>query len=346
MHRHKHLFEQVLSFNNLLRAAREALRGKRFREPGSTFLSDLERNLVELHSELATGNYRPGAYRYFRIQEPKERLIAAAPFRDRVVHHAIVRVIQPLFEPRFIEDSFASRPGKGTHAAMRRAAEFSQRYKYALKCDVEKYFPSIDHSLLKSFIARVIGDQRLLELISHILNSHHHSVRKHWPSGSHLFEVERIKSGLPIGNLTSQFFANVYLNSLDHFVKHDLRVKGYVRYLDDFVLFGNDKAKLKDQGRQVKANLGELRLRMHPDKYRLLPTRCGVDFVGFVVHSDGRIRVRTSTARRFQRRFLEMRWEAKSGRRPMASLTTSVRAWTSHVKHAQTQGLRQAVLNR
>lgn len=346
MHRHKGLFEQVISFNNLLGAAREALRGKRFREPGASFLADLERHLVELHAELSFGSYRPGAYRYFRIHEPKERLVAAAPFRDRVVHHAIVRVIQPLFERRFIEDSFASRPGKGTHAAMRRAAEFSQRYKYALKCDVEKYFPSIDHSLLKRFIARVIGDQRLLELISHILNSHHHSVRKRWPSGSHLFEVELIKSGLPIGNLTSQFFANVYLNALDHFVKHDLRVKGYVRYLDDFVLFGNDKAILKDQGRQVKAKLGELRLRMHPDKYRLLPTDCGVDFVGFVVNSDGRIRVRSSTVRRFQRRFLEMRWEAKHKRSSVARMTMSVCAWIGHVKHAQTQGLRQAVLNR
>jgi len=346
MHRYKHLFEQVASFNNLLAAARDALRGKRAREPGASFYADLEKQVVDLHAELSADVYSPGDYHYFRIHEPKERLVAAAPFRDRVVHHAIVRVIQPLFERRFIEDSFASRPGKGTHAAMRRAAQFARRFKYALKCDVEKYFPSIDHGVLMALVGRVIGDRRLLALIGMILDSHHDHVRQVWAVGGDLFDVELHKCGLPIGNLTSQFLANVYLDSLDHFVKHDLRVKGYGRYLDDFVLFGDDQRVLKEHGRLVKEKLAELHLRMHPDKYRLLPTCCGVDFVGFVVRADGRIRVRTATARRFHRRFHSMRWEVKQRWRSAASVTTSVRAWVAHVKHAQSVGLRRAVLSR
>ena len=136
MRRHKHLFEQVVSFQNLLAAARAALQGRRSRQPGAAFYADLESQVVDLQAELSTGVYRPGDYHYFQIHEPKERTVAAAPFRDRVVHHAIVRVIQPIFEKRFIEDSFASRPGKGTHAAMRRASQFAQRYPYALKCGV------------------------------------------------------------------------------------------------------------------------------------------------------------------------------------------------------------------
>jgi hypothetical protein len=346
MHRHKRLFDQVASLNNLLAAARDALRGKRSREPGASFYADLEQQVVDLHTELSSDSYLPGDYHYFRIHEPKERLVAAAPFRDRVVHHAIVRVIQPLFERRFIEDSFASRPGKGTHAAMRRAVQFARRFQYALKCDVEKYFPSIDHGVLMSLVGRVIGDRRLLALIGKILDSHHDGMRQVWPAGGALLDVEIHKCGLPIGNLTSQFLANVYLDTLDQFVKHDLRVKGYVRYLDDFLLFGDDRRRLKEHGRQVQEKLAELHLRMHPDKYRLLPTRCGVDFVGFVVWADGRIRVRTATARRFHQRFRVMRWEVKQRRRSAASVTTSVCAWVAHVKHAQSVGLRRAVLSR
>jgi retron-type reverse transcriptase len=225
MHRYKYLFEQVVSFENVLAAALEALRGKRWCEPGASFYADLERRVVDLQAELSGEVYRPGEYHYFRIHEPKERLVVAAPFRDGVVHHAIVRVIQPIFERRFIEDAYASHPGKGTHAAMRRASQFARRFDYALKCDVQKYFPSIDHGVLMFLVSRVIGDDRLLTLMTKVLETHHDLVRQEWSSGGDFFEVRLRKCGLPIGNLTSQFFANVYLNSLDHFVKHELRLK-------------------------------------------------------------------------------------------------------------------------
>jgi retron-type reverse transcriptase len=165
MKRHKHLFEQAASLANLLGAAKQALLGKRSRQPGASFFMDLEKELVLLHEELQCGSYRPGAYHYFTIREPKERLVAAAPFRDRVVHHAVVRVIQPLFERRFIEDSFASRPGKGTHAAMRRAAIFAKQYHYALKCDV--------HICRLSFVSSHLSFRLLLDVVIEALSLRH-----------------------------------------------------------------------------------------------------------------------------------------------------------------------------
>ena len=328
MHTHRRLFERVSMLENLIRAARAALRGKRMRLPGAAFFADFEKEVFSLHDELSNGSYRHGGYTYFTIHEPKERVVAAAPFRDRVVHHAIVRVIEPIFEPRFIEDSYACRRGKGTHAAMRRAAAFARRFPYALKCDVRKYFPSIGHEVLIGLLRRVIADERLMALIEAILRTHEDGFGR----------------GLPIGNLTSQFFATVYLNPLDHFVKHELRVTGYVRYMDDFLLFGDDRAVLRAQGRQVREKLAELRLAVHPDKYRLGPTACGVDFAGFVVYADGRVRVRSASVRRFSRRYKNMLWRLRGRCMPAARVTQSVRAWVAHASHAQSNGLRRAVL--
>jgi RNA-directed DNA polymerase len=344
MHTHRHLFERICTLENLFAAAKGALRGKRSRGPGFAFWTELEHEVCTLHDDLSSGSYRHGGYRYFTIHEPKERLVAAAPFRDRVVHHAIVRVIEPIFERRFIEDSFACRRGKGTHAAMRRAAQFARRFPYALKCDVRKYFPSIDHGVLIAHLSRVIADEKLLALIGGILDSHADGARQEWPPGGDLPDVRLCKRGLPIGNLTSQFFANVYLNPLDHFVKHELRVKGYVRYLDDFLLFGPDRATLRQQGAAVREKLAELRLEMHPDKYRLLPTRRGVDFAGFVVFADGRIRVRSSSVRRFDERYKRLLWHARHRRESPAVVTQSVCAWVAHARHAHSFGLRGSVL--
>jgi len=343
MKRHKHLFEQVCSWDNVLAASREALRGKRRGAAAARFFLEWEKEVVALVEELRTGSYRHGPYHYFTIHEPKERLVAAAPFRDRVVHHALVRVLEPIFEGRFIEDSFACRKGKGTHAAMRRAAEFAQRFPYALKCDVQRYFPSIDHGMLRGLLARVVGDARVLALIDEILGSHHDHVRQEW--GADLWAVEAHPCGLPIGNLTSQFFANIYLNQLDHFVKHTLRVKGYVRYVDDFILYGRSREELRCWGAQIREHLAGLRLRIHPDKYRLGPTRLGVDFAGFVVFADGRRRVRAANVRRFHRRLRGMLHEVRRGRRSLREVGVCVRAWVAHAAHAQSWRLRRAVLS-
>ncbi len=197
MHSHRHLFERIASLENLMAAAHAALRGKRTRLPGAAFLADFEKEVFALHEELWAGTYQHGGYTYFTIHEPKERLVAAAPFRDRVVHHAIVRVIEPIFEKRFIEDSFACRRDKGTHAAMRRAAGFARRFPYALKCDVRRYFPSIDHEVLVGLLKRVITDGRLMGLIGSILDTHADGERQEWPPAATCWTCGPASGGCP-----------------------------------------------------------------------------------------------------------------------------------------------------
>jgi RNA-directed DNA polymerase len=346
MKRVGNLYEQIVSFDNLRQAADAALkRGKRRKMPGARFFLNLEHELAELHCELNTGAYRHGGYTYFNIHEPKERQVAAAAFRDRVVHHAIVRVLEPVFETRFIFDSYACRKNKGTHAGMRRASEFAQKYKYALKCDVRRYFPSIDHGVLMKLIGRVIKDARTKDLIRNVLRSHADGVETEWV-GEGLFDVQRRSRGLPIGNLTSQFLANVYLNALDQFVKHELRCVGYVRYVDDFLLFADSREQLRQWGARVREKLTELGLTIHPDKYRLGPTDRGVDFCGFVVFASGRIRVRKDSVRRFTRKYRNNLWRLARRQIPVSRVSQSVAAWVGHVCHAQSYKLRAAVLCR
>jgi len=345
MRRHRHLYDRVASFENLMAAAGTALRGKRGRAPGAVFFAGLEHEVAALHRELREGSYRHGPYHYFQIHDPKTRTVAAADFRDRVVHHAIVRVLEPLFDGRLIEDTYACRKGRGNHAAMRRAAGFARRFAFALECDVSRYFPSIDHDVLLAQVERVVADPRLLGLIRHVVASHADVETTEWVGGG-LFDVRVRRRGLPIGNLTSQFLANLYLSPLDHFVKHELRLPGYVRYLDDFRLFDHDRSRLRAHGRAAKSKLAELRLTMHPDKYRLRPTRVGVDFVGFVVFADGRIRMRRASVRRFERRYRRRRWEVERFGADAAALSASVRSWVAHAQHAHSQGLRREVLGR
>lgn len=346
MKRHKNLWPSICSFENIEAAAREAMLGKRGKAAGARFFGEWEQEVVRLERELGGGSYRPGSYHYFKIHEPKERVVAAAPFRDRVVHHALVRVIEPLFEPRFIEDSYACRKGKGTHAGMRRALEFAKRFPWAIKCDIRRYFPSIDHAILRGQLRRVIGDPVALRLIDLILASHVERTETRWPEGGDLFDAEQCAVGLPIGNLTSQFFANIYLDGFDHFVKQSLRAKGYVRYVDDFLIFGGSRSEVRERGEAAREFLRGLRLEIHPDKYRSVRCADGVDFCGFVVRADGRVKVRESGVRRFKRRYRKLLQQARHGRVPISDVTQSVRAWVAHAEHAQSWGLRRAVLSR
>jgi RNA-directed DNA polymerase len=194
--RHAGLFEKVLRFDNLLGAARRAARGKRDRPAVARFEFHLERELLTLQTELAEGTYRPGAFFTFEIRDPKRRSICAAPFCDRVVHHAVCGVLEPLFDRRLIFDTCACRPGKGTHAAIARAQHFARRYRYFLKCDVRRFFASVDHNLLRALLQRMFKDAPLLDLLGRIL--------AHNPPGA---EPGR---GLPIGNLTSQHFGSLF----------------------------------------------------------------------------------------------------------------------------------------
>jgi len=231
MKRHGNLWQRMISFPNLLRAAELAQRGKRFRPDVARFHFDLERELWQLHSELTDQTYQPGNYHTFHIYEPKKRLISAAPYRDRVVHHALTRVLEPIFERSFIFDSYACRKFKGTHAAVDRAQQFAGRFRYVLKADIRKFFPSMDHEILNGLIARKIKDAHVQWLIARIIagSNPQEAVTMYFP-GDNLFTPMERRRGIPIGNQTSQFFANVYLNPLDHFVKDELRFGGYARF--------------------------------------------------------------------------------------------------------------------
>lgn len=235
MKRYGNLWHQIIDFENLLEAARKAQRSKRFRPNVLAFNYTLEDQLLRLQHELQTQTYQPGDYRTFRIFEPKPRLISAAPYRDRVVHHALCNIIVPIFEQTFIDDSYANRSGYGTHRALRRFTKFARSHRLILQCDVQKYFPSIDHEILKAVIRRKIKCPETLWLIEQIIDrSNEQDPVLHYFPGDTLLTPNERRKGLPIGNLTSQFFANCYLNGLDHFVKEDLKAKCYLRYVDDF----------------------------------------------------------------------------------------------------------------
>ncbi len=233
------LFPRVTAWENLLLAYRKAARGKRGRPAAAEFEFQLADRLLELQAELDVGTYRPGDYRHFTIHEPKRRRISAAPFRDRVVHHALCNVIEKLFEARFYRHSYANRAGKGTHRAIDQLQAYARRYRYALRLDIVQHFASIDHTILRQELFRVISDERVRWLINVILAGGEGVLAGEYDMvyfpGDDLFARTRPR-GLPIGNLTSQFFAIIFLDPLDHFVKEQLGVPAYIRYVDDFVL--------------------------------------------------------------------------------------------------------------
>lgn len=344
----RHLFEAICSFANLLVAYKLARKAGRSKPGPVTLDYDLENELWTLHAELVSGRYRPGPYRSFYVHEPKRRLISAAPFRDRVVHHAIVRVLEPLFESRFIADSYACRKGKGTHAAVFRAHGWVRRYRYCLRADVVRFFPSVDHGVLTRTVSRVLGCRRTLRLLSVILSGGAHVLREQFPGtlfpGDDLTALVRPR-GLPIGNLTSQFLANVHLDPLDHFVKETLRARGYVRYADDFRLFADCKQELHAHRRSMERFLGELRLVLHDRKTQVQPCRSGVPFLGFVLLPNGRRKLQRGCVRRFRKRLRRLSRDLEAGRTTQEDVSTSVRSWLAHAAHANARRISQQVLS-
>lgn len=338
-------YEEVYNWDNLLLAWSNAAKGKRYREAAARFELDLGENLARLRAELRDHSYHPGPYNSFYIHDPKRRLISAAPFRDRVVHHALCNVIVPVFERGFIHDSYANRVGKGTHAALRRAQEFCRRFPYVMSCDVRQFFPSIDHKILRSILARLIRDGAVLTLIDKILHSGAELFtavyRMVYFPGDDLFAALRPR-GLPIGNLTSQFWANCYLDPVDHFVKRELRCKGYVRYVDDMLLFGNSTRELYAWKLALMDRLARHRLTIHEKRTQAAPTRDGVPFLGFVV-SPRRFRLKRRKGIAYQRRLRRMAVEYHKGRIDMPQVSASVRGWVGHAAFGDTGGLRRAV---
>ena len=308
------LWEQVTGFDALCCAARRASRGKRDRSSVARFLERLEPQVLALQAELQKGSYRPGEPQQFEIHDPKQRTITAAPFRDRVVHHALMAPLEPLFERRMVAHSFACRRGKGTHAALDHAQRQVRRTEWFHRFDVARCFDSIRHDLVLAAVRRCVRDPRVLRLFRTVIESGGTSGR-----------------GLPIGSLTSQWSANLLLDRLDHFVLEQVRPRGYVRYMDDFVLFDSDKARLKTM-RSDACRFLEVELDLQPKQRSLQLARCGdgLPFLGWRLYPRMR-RIRPENLRRIRRRLATHRRKIGHGR-PPEDFAPSTRAIIEHLR--------------
>jgi retron-type reverse transcriptase len=251
---HDQLFARVANFQALHAAALRAVKGKRKKPGAASFFANLERELLVLERQLREGKYRPGRYVAFEVNDPKKkRIVSAAPFRDRVVHHALCAVVEPIFDAGFIANTFANRVGKGTHRAIAAYERYRNCHGYVLRCDIFRYFPAIDHAILKADFRRRIGCPQTLALLDFIVDASNAQEPVHlYFDGDDLFTPFERRRGLPIGNLTSQFFANLYLDAFDHFVTVALRAP-HVRYVDDFVLFHDDPDRAVLRGPTAQA---------------------------------------------------------------------------------------------
>ncbi len=347
MKRYRNLYPAIHAFGNLFDAYRTARRGKRRRPNVAEFEYRQEEELVQLQDQLAARTWRPGPYRHFTLYEGKPRRISAAPFRDRVVHHALCNIIEPIWERRFIHDSYACRKGKGQHAALDRCTRFARSHPYVLRCDIVQFFPSMDHEILSGLLERHIADPDVMMTIGHILDSgkgiHDAAYRMQWYPGDDLLAAARPR-GLPIGNQTSQFWANVYLHGLDEFVKRELGCRAYLRYCDDFLLFAGDKPTLHRRRREIETFLAGLRLRIHPHKTAVQPVSAGFPFLGFTVYPDHR-RLARHNGVRYRRRWRRMVEDLAAGRIDLDTLESALNGWIGHVRHGDTWGLRRAIIS-
>ncbi|MEO0968187.1 MAG: reverse transcriptase domain-containing protein [Cyanobacteria bacterium J06639_18] len=346
MKRHGNIYPHIIDFANILIAARKAQKGKRFRTNVLAFNYKLENKLINIQHELRDKTYQPGAYKTFYIKEPKTRMISAAPYPDRVVHHALCNIILPIIEPTFIIDSYANRVGFGTHKALKRFTNFARSSRYVLQCDIQKYFPSIDHEILKKLLRRKIKCRDTLWLVDTIIDNSNEqfAVVEHFQGDDLLTPLKR-RRGLPIGNLTSQFFANVYLNGFDHFVKEQLKARKYLRYVDDFAMFSDDWGFLAEARLAIEEYLANnLRLKIHPIKSQLFETKHGANFVGFRVLPD-RIRIRTENLRRARRRLRKIKIDYEKEQIDLDRVLQSTQSWFAHIKHGDTWQLQQEIFN-
>ncbi len=288
----KTLFEQICSIENIFAAWARFSDGKRSKADVMAFELRLEDNLFSLRDSLSFGEYRHDPYEPFTIFDPKQRRIHKATVKDRVVHQAIVNVIEPFFESRFIHDSYSCRVGKGTHAAverlryfLRQASRNNTRTVHALKCDIRRFFASVDHSTLLFLLEKRIGDNQTIELLKNIIGS---------------FFISKGK-GIPLGNLTSQLFANIYLHELDRYAKISLQEKHYLRYCDDFIILSESRERLSGVTKSLDDFLNQaLSLQLHPKKVFIRTWAQGIDFLGYVLFPHATV-VRINTAERMLR---------------------------------------------
>ena len=287
-----HSFNNIISIENLLVAWKEFIHDKKKKPDVAEFSLNLSKNIFRLHFDLKNKTYQHSNYTAFKINDPKTRDIHKAVVRDRLLHHAVYRILYPYFDKKFIYDSYSCRLAKGTHKAIARFISFGRKVSknntktcFILKCDIRKFFANIDHRILKQILVRHITDTDTLNLLSNVIDS--------------------FKTGLPLGNLTSQLLVNVYMNEFDQYMKHELKVKYYIRYADDFAILSDNKEYLIDLLNKISSFLNnKLKLQLHPDKVYIKTLASGIDFLGWV-HFPYHMVLRTSTKRRMLKKIRE-----------------------------------------
>ncbi len=327
-----HTYEDIISMENLLEAWKEFVRGKRKRIDVQDFQLRLFENIQKLHSDLKNMSYRHGCYTPFKINDPKPRDIHKALVRDRLLHHAVYRKLYPFFDRTFVADSYSCRNEKGTHRAFNRFGDFAYRSSFAhtktvyvLKCDVKKFFASIDHQILFVILEQYIPDVNIMWLVREIVNS---------------FCSTKKGVGLPLGNLTSQLFVNIYMNEFDQFIKHKLKAEWYIRYADDFVILNQDRKWLGFVLQEIQNFLNEkLHLILHPNKISIETFAGGVDFLGWIHFPNHRV-LRTATKKRMFRNI-----EMKKGQNDLDKLNATIWSYLGMLGHGDGYGL-ECVISR
>ena len=322
MKRHGDLWGEIVDIENIELAFNNARKGKSWQRQVKEVMADKENKLNELQQMLLNKTYKVSPYKVRTIYEPKQRDIYIVPFYpDRVVHHALINVLAPIWDKLFIFNSFSCRKGKGQHKGSIWCERYVKRNGYVLQCDVSKFYPSVNHDILMEIIKQKIKDEDTLWLVEEIVRS--------FPGNKNV----------PIGNYTSQWLGNIYLNELDMYIKHELRVKDYLRYCDDFLLFDNDKQRLREISQKIKKFCKD-RLALKLSRIRLFPTSKGVDFLGYQHKKEGYMLLRKSTKKRFKKRINRLRWELKNGLVELDKARSTVDSIYGWMKHANTYNLR------
>ena len=347
MKTYKNLYGKFCFLDNLRTAFKKAKKGKNQKPYVKEFKADLESNLLQLKKELEAQTYEPMPLKTFIIRDPKTRVISASDFRDRVVHHALCNIIEPIFDRIFIHDSYASRKGKGTHAALRCFDKFKRRLSsngrliknakdsnmitgYILKADIKHYFASVDHKVMMQIIGRKIKDKKALWLIRKILDNHN---------------SKNTCKGMPIGNLTSQLFANIYLNELDYFVKHKFRAKHYIRYMDDFVILHKYNETLLRWKWQISKFLKIIKLELHPEKSRIFPLHRGVNFLGYRIFYHYKL-LKKSNLGILERRLRRFKELYDRNEISYEKIIESLESWMAYARYGNTYNLRKNIMGR
>ena len=326
-------FKEIYSYENLELALKKARKGKTTKSYVIKFENNLKENLIKLSNELKAKTYRPRPLKTFILRDPKTRKISKPNFRDRIVHHALCNIIEPSLDKNFIYDSYANRKGKGTFKAIKRfnyfkrkASKNNTRNCFVLKADIKQYFETVDHEILISILKKEINNKKIIKLIRAILKN---------------YKTKENRVGMPLGNLTSQFFANVYLNELDQFVKHKLKAKYYIRYVDDFAILDSSREKLRKYKTIINEFLkNHLNLELHKDKSKVLKLNKGIGFLGFTIFFNHKL-IRKKNLNRFMRKFEKLKTLYERQKIDRDKVVESFEGWLAHIEHANTYKYRR-----